>query len=292
MTSPAPAIGRDGTVPAKGTELYYVSTGEGTPVVVVHGGPGLGHYYLRPAMDMLADQFQLIYYDQRGTGRSELGDPGRISVAGAVEDLGAVLDGLGIERANLLGHSWGADLAAIFASRHPTRVRSLVVANPGPPFDQEQMMALMAEMQRRMTPADVEELGRIQASPAFQKGEPQALEERVRVAYRPFFIDPKVSSRVRYGFTEITASFYPESDRTFADLDGASAMAGLKAIASPTLVVRAEHDPIPEAFSREVAERIPGAQYLVLEGANHFAYLESPATFFEPVRDFLTKEAR
>ncbi len=285
------AIGPRGTVPVSGTELFYESIGNGTPVIVVHGGPGLGHYYLRPAMDALADEFQLVYYDQRGTGRSELRDPDRISVAGAVQDLAALLDGLGIKRANLLGHSWGADLAALFASRHPDRVRSLIVANPGPPFDQEQMMALMTEMQRRRTAEDVEEMGRIEASAGFAQGNPEALEAHLRVAYRPFFNDRKLASQVSYGFTEITAAFYPGADRTFADLDQAAAMSGLKAITSPTLVLHADRDPIPAAFSRQVAEAIPGAQYVVLEGANHFAYMESPETFLKPLREFLNRQA-
>ncbi len=285
-------IGSEGTIPAAGTELHYWTIGSGTPVIVVHGGPGLGHYYLRPAMDALADEFRLVYYDQRGTGRSPLGDLNRISIAGAVEDLGALLDGLAIERANILGHSWGADLAALFASRQPDRVRSLVVANPGPPFDQAQMMALMAEMQRRRTPEDMEELGRIEASPAVMNGEPGALEERVRVAYRPFFNDRAVADQVSYGFTEITAALYPEADRTFADLDAEAGMSGLRAINSPTLVLHAERDPIPAVFSRQVADAIPGAHYVVLEGVNHFAYVEDSDTFLEPVRAFLKRAAR
>ena len=157
-------IPAEGTVPAEGIELYYRSVGSGTPVITVHGGPGLGHAYLRPGMDALADRFRVVYYDQRGSGRSELGDPDRVTLAGGIEDLKALVDGLGIERANLVGHSFGADLAALFASRHPDRVASMVLANPGPPFDPDQQGALGAKMDRRRTPEDLAELGRIQGS--------------------------------------------------------------------------------------------------------------------------------
>ncbi len=70
QTKTGGVIGSQGSVPVAGTDLYYESIGTGTSVIIVHGGPGLGHYYLRPAMDALGDEFHLVYYDQRGTGRS------------------------------------------------------------------------------------------------------------------------------------------------------------------------------------------------------------------------------
>src|SRR5919197_1646310 len=284
MASQTQTLPTEGTVPAEGTELYYRSVGSGTPVIMIHGGPGLGHYYLRPGMDALADRFRLVYYDQRGTGRTEVGDPDRIALGGGVEDLLALIDGLGIERANLVGHSFGADLAVLFASQHPTRVGSLVLANPGPPFEPEQQGALFAEMDRRRTPEDLVELERIRKFEGFAAGDPDVLEAHVRMMYLPFFNDRDAGSTISYGFTELTAANFPLAwERTFRDLDPAEAIAGLKAIEAPVLVVHAELDPIPEAFSRQLADAIPGARYAFIKGANHFAYLEDPEDFFSAV---------
>jgi|ERR687887_177780 proline iminopeptidase len=293
MASQTQTLPTEGTVPAEGTELHYRSVGSGTPVIMVHGGPGLGHYYLRPGMDALADRFRLVYYDQRGSGRSEVGDPDLITLAGGVEDLISVIDGLGIERANLVGHSFGADLVALFASRHPTRVSSLVLANPGPPFAPDQQAAFGAEMQRRVTPEDHTELERIQGSDGFAAGDPKVLEEVVRLSYLPFFADRALAGTVSYGFTDITAANFPEAwGRTFRDLDPAAAIAGLGEIESPALVVHAELDPLPEAFSRMLADAIPEARYVFIKGANHFTYLEEPKAFFAAVGSFLREEAR
>jgi proline iminopeptidase len=287
------AIAAEGTVPAEGIELYYRSVGSGTPVITVHGGPGLGHAYLRPGMDALADRFRVVYYDQRGSGRSELGDPDRVMLAGGIEDLKALVDGLGIERANLVGHSFGADLVALFASRHPDRVASMVLANPGPPFDPDQQGALGAEMDRRRTPEELAELGRIQGSEGFAARDPAVLEALVRMMYLPFFSDRAVASTISYGFTGVTAANFPEAgERTFRDLDPPEAIAGMKSIQSPALVVYAELEPIPEAFSRELADSIPGARYSLIRGANHFTYLEDPEPFFAAVNDFLSENAR
>jgi proline iminopeptidase len=287
------SIAAEGTVSAEGTELYYRSVGSGTPVIMVHGGPGLGHYYLRPGMDALADRFRVVYYDQRGSGRSELGDPDRVTLAGGIEDLKALIEGLGIERANLVGHSFGADLIALFASQHPHRVASLVLANPGPPFDPDQQGELFAEMGRRRTPADLAELERIQGSEGFAAGDPAAMEAHLRLMYLPFFSDRAVASTVSYGFTGITAANFPQAwERTFRDLDPSAAIPGLGAIEAPTLVVYAELEPIPEAFSRQVADAIPGARYAFIREVNHFTYLEAPEPFFAAVGDFLAEEAR
>ena len=162
------------TIPDNGTELFYETIGEGDPIVVL-GGTALGHSYLRPAMDRLADSFRVIYYDQRGSGNSPLGDAQRLSFDTAIADLAALLDGLGLATASLLGHSLGGDTVALFGSRHPDRVDALVVANPGPPFDPEGMGALESEMMSRRTPADNEALAEIRASAAFQDREPAAL---------------------------------------------------------------------------------------------------------------------
>jgi proline iminopeptidase len=205
----------------------------------------------------------------------------------------ALIDGLGIERANLVGHSFGANLAVLFASQHPGRVASLVLANPGPPFESDLQALFYAEMGRRTTEEDRTELERIQRSNGFAARDPKVLEEFVRVSYRPFFSDRALAATVSYGFTDITAANFPEAgERTFRDLEPAAAMAGLGAIESPALVVHAELDPLPEAFSRRLVDAIPGARYAFIKGANHFTYLEDREGFFTVVGGFLMEEAR
>src|SRR4051794_3444807 len=98
------------SVPVGDIQIACTVVGEGTPLVVVHGAIGLGARYMR-ALDSWADAFQLVYYDQRGSGGTPVGDPGKVSFAGAVEDLDGLRAALGIDRVNLVGHSAGAILA-------------------------------------------------------------------------------------------------------------------------------------------------------------------------------------
>lgn len=275
------------TIPVKGTELFYESIGTGDPVVVL-GGTALGHSYLRPAMDRLADSFRVIYYDQRGSGNSPLGDAERLSFDNAIADLAALLDGLGLASAHLLGHSLGGDAVALFASRHPDRVETLVLADPGPPFDPEDMEVLESEMMSRRTPADDKALDEIQASEAFQNGEPAGVEAFIRSIYQPFFLDRANSDAAPYNFTANSAATALDQESVlFEDFDREAAWSGLSNINSPTMVVYAELDPIPESFARGLAEAIPDAQFQFLPGTNHFAYMETPDRFFPPVMEFL-----
>jgi pimeloyl-ACP methyl ester carboxylesterase len=272
------------------TELFHLSVGDGPPVLVI-GGTSLGHGYLRPAMDRLSDDFRVIYFDQRGGGRSALGEAKGLSLEGSKSDLAGLLDSLGLDRTALLGHSMGGNLAMLFAAAHPERVGRLVVAMPGPPFDEQGMAweALESAMSALGTPADDEEMGRIQQSEAFRRREPAGVEAFIRNMYLPFFTDRVVAATIPYAITENGAATGVEQEgMLFGDMDTAAALASLARITAPTLVLSAERDPIPEWFAQRVTDAIPGAVHRRLPAAGHFAFLEQPEPFFAAVREFLT----
>jgi proline iminopeptidase len=159
----AAATTRQGTVPAGDIELAYVRVGAGPPVVVMPGGPRLGHAHLRPGFDLLARGREIIYYDERGSGASPVGDPERVSTAGTLSDLDSLFEGLALERAILAGHSFAAHMVELFAATRPSRVRALVLANPGPPLLPELRESFGKEMASRRPPEDVEEMQRRRA---------------------------------------------------------------------------------------------------------------------------------
>ncbi len=113
--------------------LYAREIGRGEPIVILHGGPDFDHEYLLPEMDRLADSFRLIYYDQRGRGRSFSGRPAdEVDLAGELDDLDAIRASFGFEKIALLGHSWGSLLAMEYATRQPHRVSHLILMNTAP----------------------------------------------------------------------------------------------------------------------------------------------------------------
>jgi proline iminopeptidase len=123
----------EGHVLTDRARLYYRVTAEGAPIIVLHGGPDFDHHYLLPEMDRLADSFRLVYYDQRGRGRSA-GDvqPEEVSLASEIGHLDAVRRHFGFDSVAVLGHSWGGVLAMEYASRHPEHVSHLILVDTAP----------------------------------------------------------------------------------------------------------------------------------------------------------------
>ena len=116
---------RESRIPVGKTSLYSREIGRGEPIIVLHGGPDFDHSYLLPDMDRLSDTFRLIYYDQRGRGKSaDDVQPGEVTLTSDLDDLDRVRQHFQLESPALLGHSWGAVLALEYAVRHPSTCRT------------------------------------------------------------------------------------------------------------------------------------------------------------------------
>jgi proline iminopeptidase len=282
---------RTGTVPAAGTELAYLRIGEGAPLVVIPGGPRFGFAHVRPALDVLANGRELIYFDERGSGSSPAGDPASISTAGTLSDLDAFLDGLELEQVALAGHSLAAHMVALYAATRSERVRALVLLNPAPPFAPEHREQFGNEMTSRRTPEDADELERIKASSEYEAGDVAAVERYYQVLYVPFFNDRQVALSTQYRLTENRSKNRDTAQRIFADFGEHALPMKLGSIACPTLVIHGEHDPVPVASSAAVADAIPQGQLVVIPGSSHYGFLESPETVAAAVETFLVAHA-
>src|SRR5687768_1220416 len=117
-----------------GVRLFYRLVGTGTePVVLIHGGPGLTSDYLADDLMPMARDHSLLIYDQRGIGRSTLvSDSASLAANRYVDDLEAIRKHLGLEQLTLLGHSWGAAPATLYAMQYPERVRRMILVGTIP----------------------------------------------------------------------------------------------------------------------------------------------------------------
>lgn len=272
-------------------ELFVRSVGSGDPVLVIHGGPGMDHSYLLPAMDALAQTHLVMFYDQRGTGESEAELNGEvISWEGFVSDPNRIQDHFGIDRVHIVAHSFGTLIATAYALEFPERVRSLVLVNPVEPgarFQEETRAAALA----RRTEEDVIALQELVASDAFAARDPVAINEMYRLSFRGTLADPERAGELTLEMGERTAAngfdipalLFPEG--TVPDLWGA-----LSSLDVPTLIVVGESDPSPRSIAVEMAEAIPDARLEIIPAAGHFPFVEAPEVFFSAVVRFL--EAR
>jgi pimeloyl-ACP methyl ester carboxylesterase len=201
---------------------------------------------------------------------------------------GSVLSAL-----NLIGHSFGAHISILYAGLRPQTTASLVRANPGPPLDREMQEMLHRAFVQGQTVEEKRRMEEIESSPSFADKDARTHEDYFKILYAAFFKDRKYLSDLRFGFTPITAQYALDAEEQLVHQLLERDPAGrLGMINCPTLVVHAEQDLIPEAFSRFIAGGIRGAEYARLSGVGHFGYLENPVLFETTPVAFLKRNAR
>ena len=278
----------------EGARLAYRVFGEGEPVVVLHGGPGLDSSYLLPQMAQAADGFRLIFYDQRTSGGSSSAtDVAAVTLADFVADLENLRTGLGLGRLNLLGHSWGGMLAMFYAVEHPENVGSLVLVSSGgarSTFWGE----LFASIARKRTAEGAQRLEELQQSPGYASQDPAVLEEYYRVFFEPYFHDPAMASRLSTRFSSETLQrmdplYQSPLNRSARSYDIVDRLSRIRA---PTLVIHGEDDVIPVKYAEEIHDAIAGSDLLILGRCGHFPYIEQPEKTFAAITGFLRALAR
>jgi pimeloyl-ACP methyl ester carboxylesterase len=245
--------------------------GRGPPVLLLHGGPGLGFDYLRDLADELAQENDVAWYQQRGLEPSAAERP--YTVATDVGDARRVLDTLGWQRAYVVGHSWGGHLALHVAEVMPERLLGVLAVDPLGPIGDGRWPEFDEEIFRR-TPEPVRARAREldELSMAGAVDDELAL-EGMRLVWPAYFAEPERAPPMpdlRIA-SERSAEMVPS---ILAELPALEA--GLPGMSVPVGFVHGSRSPMPVAASTDGAERIPGAWVEVVEGAGHFVWVEAP----------------
>lgn len=283
----AAASTTDSLVAVNGTRLYVHREGSGDPMVVVHGGPVLDHGYLVEPLRPLGEDHELVFYDQRLSGRSAGSvDSASVTLHNFVADLEGLRRKLGLARIHVLGHSWGGLIAMKYALEHPDRLRSLVLVSPMAPSAGLWQKAESAA-QAAVAPRDTAGMGKLRASAAFKAGEPEAIEKMLRLSFRSQLADSSQAPLLRFHIEED----YRERSRQFGyllpelttyDLTGA-----LQKLRIPTLLVFGAMERGAQPTADTLKTLLPQVTVERIAGAGHFAFLARPAAFRNVVRSFL-----
>jgi proline iminopeptidase len=287
---------RESRVRVGGASLYAREIGRGQPIIVLHGGPDFDHGYLLPDLDRLADAFRLIYYDQRGRGRSaDQVLPDEVTLTSDVDDIDRVRQHFRLQSSALLGHSWGTVLALEYALRHPERVSHLILMNPGPASASDYAVFRKAYVQK--LGADLERQRDIRAGAPYKQGDPEAVAARYRLHFKPALKRPedyeKLMATMKAGFIrqgkEGIVKARAVEDRLMRDtweMDGYDLLPKLQTLSIPTLVLYGDHDFIPGEIAMHIARAIPHAQLVTLKDCGHFAFLECAGDVRTAVNNF------
>jgi len=245
--------------------------GSGPPVLLLHGGPGLGFDYLRDLADELAQENDVAWYQQRGLAPSATEGP--FTVGADVTDARRVLDALGWKKAYVVGHSWGGHLALHIASALPERLLGVLAVDPLGSVGDGRWPEFDEEIYRR-TPEAVRgrarELDELMIDGA---ADDELALEQMRLVWPAYFANSEAAPpmpQLRMA-SERSAQMVPS---ILAELPALEAR--LPRIRVPVGFVHGSRSPMPIAASTDAAERIPNAWVDVIDGAGHFVWVEAP----------------
>ena len=289
---------REQRIPVGSASLYARDIGHGQPVIVLHGGPDFDSAYLLPEFDRLADDFHLVYYDQRGRGKSAAGvRPEDVTLGSELDDIDRVRQQFGFERTIVLGHSWGTVLALEYALKHPERVSQLILLNPAPASHADYGLLRTAYL-AALGPADADRQRQMLASDPYKRADPEAVAARYRIHFEHALAQrtdyETLMARMRAAFVAQGSDGILKARAVEARLDAETwdrddydLLPHVRSLDIPTLVVTGDHDFIPADVARHIAQAVPRARLVTLRDCGHFSYMECGADVQRVIRDFV-----
>ena len=281
---------REGHIPVPGGRVWYkiVGSGDTIPLLVLHGGPGFPHNYLKP-LESLSDERPVVFYDQLGCGNSDRPeDPNLWHTERFVEELAKVRQSLNLEQAHILGHSWGSMLATDYALTKPEGIMSLILASP--------CLSIPRWLEdvgtyRKQLPADVQEV--LDRNEIAGTTESEEYEEAVMEFYRIHLCRmdpwPEVLEQTLVGAgLQVYHTMWGPSEffmtGNLADYDRTSRVGELVV---PTLFTCGRYDEASPDATAWYQSLIPQAEIAIFENSSHMPHLEEMELYLQVVREFL-----
>ena len=285
---------RQGFVKIADGSLYYDEIGRGIPIIIVHGGPGvLDQGYLQPQLFQLAAEHRLIFYDQRGSGKSlnTIFDEKHINMDQFVKDLEVLRTSLGLEKFILMGHSWGGLLAMQYAIAHQDHLLGLVLLNTAPADDKGQKAFLdeFAERTKNIHD-DIKPLFSYEDFKALNSTQISALHRKLASVY---FYDPNKVTDLNLNFNVASAQsgfrVMEEMLKTSWLRPNIDLFPQLKTLNVPTFILHGKQDIVPVWTAEEIKATIPHAEIVIIDRCDHYPFVEQPSQFFTELNNFLNK---
>jgi proline iminopeptidase len=261
----------------------YGAAGSATPVIVANGGPGLSHIYMmqNDAWPRIARHRQVIFYDQRGTGKSKRVNPDASwGMDAQVADMEAVRAKFGFPKFDLVGDSYGGLLAMAYAAAHPEHVERLILSDSAAPAWKDIVRVLpdvfpdvleqIATREKNSTPAD-------------------AADQRIRDHFLMLFYSEANRDAYLAGVKDLesvpqVSAAVQKATRT---LDLTPELPRFK---FPTMVITGRYDMnVTPLTAWNIYKAIPGAKFVVFEKSGHLPSYEEPDRYVQVVDAFLSQ---
>jgi len=291
----------EGYVDANGVMIYYEAFGQGTPLMIVHGGPGASHDYFLPYLTPLARHHRLIFIDERGSGRSsKLDNPAGYTVEAMADDLEAVRKQLLLGKVALLGHSYGGVLAQAYALKYQQNLTSLILCST---FYSTARMNEVFQKELAAMPADVRKrIQKLEAAGLFGKGkvwEKNRYPDAYMIAawgegYFPYLYqrhpdpnyDPLEDGKMSW---DLYRQMWGSDGEFVIDgnLKSVEYAAKLPSLHLRTLVTAGDHDECDPGQAKDLSGLIKGSRLVIFPQSGHMTFVDQPDLFIRAIDDFL-----
>jgi pimeloyl-ACP methyl ester carboxylesterase len=269
----------DFLVTVDGVALGGSVEGAGDPVLLLHGGPGMGVEYLEPLVEELRGSFRVAAHQQRGLAPSATDGP--FTVADHVADVRRVLDVLEWQQAVVVGHSWGGHLALHVAHDLGDRVRAALCVDPMGGVGDGGLAAFASELEARTPAPDWQRADELDDRALRGEATDEEAQESLRLVWPAYYAHPESAPPMPH--VRLSNDAYAETMASATE-QLPQLEAALPNIRVPVGFVAGAGSPIPTSTSSDTAERIPGAWVTVVEGAGHFVWHERPGAVLEAVQ--------
>ncbi|TWD91578.1 proline iminopeptidase [Neobacillus bataviensis] len=283
---------KEGLIEVTGGRVWYQKfdrNGKGTPLVVLHGGPGSSCFSLQGLKELSKDR-PVILYDQLGCGRSDRPtDKSLWRIERFVEELAQVRTALNLDEVHILGHSWGTTLAAAYTLTQPVGIKSIIFSSPclsAPLWEQDQKRNL------KELPTEVQDtIKRCEENGTTDSEEFEAAIEVFckhfvnRLEKKPEWLEKRPKE---YWNSEVYNIMWGPSEFTvLGNLKEFDCTPQLKDITCPTLYTCGRFDEATPETTEYYSSLSPNSKFFVFEKSAHMAYIEEPEEYLSVMGEFL-----
>jgi proline iminopeptidase len=276
-------------VNSHGLDIHYRVFGQGTPILIVGGGPGDVSDRVLGICDLLSKSYRCILVDQRGTGLSSpaVYDSTTISVALTLDDFEAIRTSLGYKDWTVLGASYGGYLASLYAAFYPASVSSLILVGTAG-LNMDLFAYFLDNIMSRLQPADIGVIQYWDDSAIAAQDPQKAHVEQIRAMMPAYFYDRKKSLLVSQTM-KLTDFDFRVGKWIFADIAKRNLDLTKMGVTydKPVLILHGRQDPIGESIPQIVSRFYLKSKLVFIERCGHYSWVEQPEPFYAAIKDFL-----
>lgn len=268
-----------------GENIHLKTFGEGDPILIINGGPGLNSEGFEPLAKILAKTHKTIVYDQRGTGKSNLSkvDSTTVTIDLMVDDIETIRKHLGIKKWVVLGHSFGGMLASYYASKFPQNIKGLILSSSG---GIDMGLFSVIDITAKLTETEKDSLS-YWTKQVFKGDSSYHAKYHKAKFLAPAYLYDK--SHVPTVAHRLTQANFVINRLVFKNMSaiGFDCSEGLKKLDAPVLIIQGKQDIVAKSIAQKAHKAIKNSTMILLDKCGHYGWLDQPANYFKAINKYL-----